>query len=1704
MRRALLLASALATAATAPAWAQPAAEARPQGGVVVAGQARIAQTAARTQITQGSDRAILEWQRFDVGAAHQVDIRQPAATSWSLQRVVGGDPSAIAGRVTSNGGVALVNRAGVVFHQGAQVDVAALIATASDTTNRAFTEGRLVFDGAPAPGARVANRGTIRVADRGLAALVAPQVANAGSIRARLGRVALAAGEAFTLDLAGDGLLALDVTRQVAATPAGATALVTQTGLIEAEGGSVVLSAQAASGVLEDLVLAGGSLASRQVAVAAGGGGVRVTGSLAATGTLEATASGTLRLEAGSRIAAGRATLGAGADSRPGAPTRLARRTVVARGATVAAGDILVHGADQVAMHGSLAAPGGRIEVSSRGGLALDGRLEAGTILVDPVTLRVVTTLSGATEPAEITAATIAATTGALTLQAERAIRVEAAISKPTGPLTLETTAADATGITLLRRVTVAGDLALRSAGDITQSATGAGLNVGTLEAHAGGLVRLDGAGNTIRALAGGSAGGRFDLASVVAFSVDAPLAAADIALATPRTIDLFAPVSADGTLFLEALRGVVQQPAGAGVSAGLLRLDSALGAVRLDGAGNQVARLGDAFVPQGLSLLNQGGLVLAGGLLGGVVALEVAQGDLTQAAGARLVAEALRVQASQGAVRLDGAGNAIAGLFGQAGTSLVVVTAGDLSLAAPLGAPAVALHAGGALTQDQGARLTTLALRVAAGSVVLDAADNAVAALEAGSSASVFSLATSGTLAVTGPLSATSVSLAAGGALTAPGITAERLALSGASVAADGAVAVLEAGGATGDFRFAGSLDLRLAGALTVGGALWLEAPALALAAPVAAGSATLRATLGDLTQSAALTTAALRAEAPGGAVRLDHAGNRAGLLGGLAQGDFLWTGLGDLALDPVAGLAAQAATLAVGGSLTQAEAAAGLSATRLAVQAGGAVVLPAAANAVRELGLVAAPGGFTLASTAALRLTEPLAAPDIALSAAGGIDQDLGAGLATARLHATATAGAVVLDSPANDVAGLGASQAAGHFALTTGGALAILGPVAAGGTLTLLAAGDLTQAATGAGLTAPLLLARSLAGNLALAGAGNAVAALGASGAAGDFALAQQGAAALRLEGPVAAPSLALRTESGLDDAGGGALRAGLLRLDTAGPVRLQAGAHALAAIAGQAGSLALAQAEGLLVTEALSAGSLDLAAASIGVLAPVSAGAAVLSASSGDITQTLRGAGLTASLLHANATGQVLLDGQGNQVAALGAGQAGGAFALASEAAGVLRLTAPIAAESLFLGAAGGIADSPGAVLSAGLLRLSSPGSASLAEGHAVARLGGQLGALTLAAQGALAVPEALDVAGSLALSAASLHLAAPLRAGGATLTARAGDITQAASGAGLALGAGGLRLAASGAIALEGAGNAPGLVRSAEAGGTLLLASDGALTLAGAASGQDVVLRAAALRLDGAMLEADRAVLLAAPDGITAGATSRLLARDPGALPLLILDSRQGGLAAVPAGLAADIPGRAPAQQPVQLADFGPVRAQAGGPVAFDLLAGESPIFLLLDGGAALGTLEAGRLGLLGQGGSAFILGTLGGVGGEAAAQAVSVAAAGAPGYLFNTCVIAATTCSGVVVDPPVVDPPVVDPPVVDPPVVDPPVVDPPIVPPPVDEPPVVDPPILVAPPILAPPALVPAAAAAPLLAEWDLRLGAPAPRAGRREEEAAE
>ncbi len=209
--------------------------AAPTGGVVSAGSASIAGGAGKTTINQSSQNAAINWQSFSIGQGEAVQFVQPNSSSVALNRVLGSDPSSILGSLSANGKVFLVNPNGILFGKGAQVNVGGLVASTLNITDSDFMAGKYKFAGAG--NGTILNQGSIN-ADGGYVALLGANVSNEGVISARLGTVALAAGNAITLDVAGDGLLNVTVNQGAV------NALAQNGGLIQADGGQVLLTAQ--------------------------------------------------------------------------------------------------------------------------------------------------------------------------------------------------------------------------------------------------------------------------------------------------------------------------------------------------------------------------------------------------------------------------------------------------------------------------------------------------------------------------------------------------------------------------------------------------------------------------------------------------------------------------------------------------------------------------------------------------------------------------------------------------------------------------------------------------------------------------------------------------------------------------------------------------------------------------------------------------------------------------------------------------------------------------------------------------------------------------------------------------------------------------------------------------------------------------------------------------------------------------------------------------------------------------------------------------------------------------------------------------------------------------------------------------------------------------------------------------------------------
>lgn len=239
------------------------APAAPRGGSVVEGSATISQSGPVTNIDQSTNRAVIDWLGFSIGAGETVNFHQPTNLSVTLNRVIGNESSVIAGALNANGRVFLVNSNGVLFTKDAQVNVGGLVASTLDISNRDFMAGNFRFSGSS--NAAIVNRGEIRASEGGYVALLGRTVSNEGAITATLGSIALAAGDKITLNFGGDSLIDVSIDKGTY------KALVDNKGLVEADGGRVVMTAKAADAVLSAQVNNSGIVQARTLADLVGG-----------------------------------------------------------------------------------------------------------------------------------------------------------------------------------------------------------------------------------------------------------------------------------------------------------------------------------------------------------------------------------------------------------------------------------------------------------------------------------------------------------------------------------------------------------------------------------------------------------------------------------------------------------------------------------------------------------------------------------------------------------------------------------------------------------------------------------------------------------------------------------------------------------------------------------------------------------------------------------------------------------------------------------------------------------------------------------------------------------------------------------------------------------------------------------------------------------------------------------------------------------------------------------------------------------------------------------------------------------------------------------------------------------------------------------------------------------------------------------------
>lgn len=406
--------------------------ANPDGGVIVGGQASISQVPGVTIVDQASNRAIINWNGFSIAPGELTKFNQPGKGAIALNRVLGNDPSQLLGQLQANGHVWLVNPNGILFGPSARVDVHGLLATTADITDRDFLAGRNHFS-IPSPNAEasVVNQGNISIGEHGLAALVAPHARNAGIIQGKMGQVVIAGAPTFTLDFYGDGLIQFEATSKVTENTDPADPLVRNDGTISVDGGNVLITANAAAGIVDETINMDGIIEARSVGmengviVLKGGdeGLVRVAGSLDASGRDAGETGGTIKvlgekvaLYAGTRIDAsgdtsgGEVLIGGNFQGKGAEPN--AKRTYVASGASIDAdavtrgdgGKVIVWADEVTGFAGDISATGGInsgdggfVEVSGKQYLSFEGTVDvsannghSGTLLLDPENITII------------------------------------------------------------------------------------------------------------------------------------------------------------------------------------------------------------------------------------------------------------------------------------------------------------------------------------------------------------------------------------------------------------------------------------------------------------------------------------------------------------------------------------------------------------------------------------------------------------------------------------------------------------------------------------------------------------------------------------------------------------------------------------------------------------------------------------------------------------------------------------------------------------------------------------------------------------------------------------------------------------------------------------------------------------------------------------------------------------------------------------------------------------------------------------------------------------------------------------------------------------------------------------------------------------------------------------------------------------------
>ncbi len=459
------------------------------------------------QISQFTDKAIVDYFRFDLMEGGSVHFQLPSEQSAILNRITGADPSLLNGTITGNGQVFFVNPAGVTFGPDSVVRMDTLMAVAGQMQNEDFLAGEFNFDLT----GQVSNFGSIEALNN--VGLFGQSILNTGDIVSKSGVSILAAGDKVMLRANGSSL-AVELSAQEA--PQAEGVAIDNSGTVS--GDEVLFSSGDAYSVA--LSHSGSVRAKKAASLYADGGHIEVSGEVVASD-------------------AGRIEIGGTDQGGPSAPT--ASSLTVTETARIDAsastegdgGHVVLYSKGLTTMQGQVAAlgsgsgKGGFVEVS---GSELDASLgtdniqlgRGGSLLIDPTDITIdataagnyetqlqagtdvtVTTAIGGADAGDITLASSIdnfgfTDVGTFTLNADNDIIIDALLDNGDGSIVM-TAAGDITlnDQVLTGDVGAGANIELTAGGDLTFNGTGAISLFGDTNAKlvSSGLVNNIGAG---------------------------------------------------------------------------------------------------------------------------------------------------------------------------------------------------------------------------------------------------------------------------------------------------------------------------------------------------------------------------------------------------------------------------------------------------------------------------------------------------------------------------------------------------------------------------------------------------------------------------------------------------------------------------------------------------------------------------------------------------------------------------------------------------------------------------------------------------------------------------------------------------------------------------------------------------------------------------------------------------------------------------------------------------------------------------------------------------------------------------------------------------------------------------------------------------------------------------------------------------------